>query len=48
MTESPGAPFTLDFRHADLPPAAFDDFISFLDGNAPSFSTSDLILRKNR
>ena len=48
VTESPAAHFSVDFRHVDLPPAAFDDFISFLDGNAPSFSTSDLILRKDR
>lgn len=46
MTESPDAPFTLDFRHADLPPAAFDDFIAFLEGCAPSFATSELILSR--
>ena len=44
VTESPDAPFTLDFRHADLPPAAFDDFIAFLEGRAPSFATSDFVL----
>jgi hypothetical protein len=44
VTESPDAPFTLDFRHADLPPATFDDFIAFLEGRASSFATSDLVL----
>lgn len=48
VTESPAAPFSVDFRHADLPPATFDDFISFLEGNTLSFSTSNLILRKDR
>ena len=44
VTESPNAPFTLDFRHADLPSATFDDFIAFLEGRASSFATSDLVL----
>ena len=48
VTDSPAAPVSVDFRPADLPPATFDDFISFLEGNAPSFSTSNLILRKDR
>ena len=44
VTESPEAPFSVDFRHADLPPAAFDDFIAFLEGRVLSFSTADFIL----
>ena len=35
----------LDLRTlADLPPAAFDDFIAFLEGRVLSFSTADFIL----
>ena len=46
VTESPGAPFSLDFRHADLPPAAFDDLVSFLEGGKDSFATADLLLSR--
>lgn len=40
----PGTPFALTFRHADLPPATFDDFVAFLEGRTVSFATSDLFL----
>lgn len=44
VAESLEAPFTLDFRHADLPPGTFEDFVAFLEGRTASFSTSDLSL----
>ncbi|MGN0853167.1 MAG: beta-ketoacyl synthase chain length factor [Kiritimatiellia bacterium] len=34
------------FRHRDRPPAAFEDFVSFLDGRTPSFATADLELSR--
>ena len=46
VTESPEAPVSVDFRHADLPPAAFDDFIAFLEGRVNTFATSDLALSR--
>ena len=46
VAESPGAPFSIDFRHADLPPAAFDDLVSFLEGGKDSFVTADLLLSR--
>ena len=46
VTESPDAPFSVDFRHADLPPASFEDFVAFLEGRAPSFASSDLLLSR--
>jgi len=44
VTESPDAPFSVDFRHADLPPATFEDFVAFLEDRSPSFPTSDLLM----
>ena len=46
VTESPEAPFSVDFRHADLPSAAFDDFIAFLEGRVDTLATSDLALSR--
>ena len=46
VTESPEAPFSVDFRHADLPPSTFEDFIAFLEGRIPSFATSDLLISR--
>ena len=46
VAESPDAPIALDFRHADLPPATFDDFVAFLKGRTASFTTSDLFLSR--
>ena len=46
VTESPEAPFSVDFRHADLPPSTFEDFVAFLEGRAPSFATSDLLISR--
>ena len=34
------------FRHADLPPAAFDAFVDFLEGRAPAFATADFELAR--
>ena len=44
VAESPEAPFSVDFRHADLPPASFEDFVAFLEARATNFATSDLLL----
>jgi len=33
-------------RHAEMPPAAFDDFTAFLEGRVASFATSHLILSR--
>ena len=35
---------SVTFRHEDLPPASFEDFVAFLRGLAPSFQTADLLL----
>ena len=39
-----GAARSVTFRHEDLPPASFEDFVAFLEGRTPSFPTSDLLL----
>ncbi len=44
VAESPEAPFSVDFRHADLPPATFEDFVAYLEGRVATFATSDLLL----
>ncbi len=46
VAELPEAPFSVDFRHADLPPATFEDFVAFLEGRAAAFATSDLLLSR--
>ena len=46
VAESSGAPFTIDFRHADLPPATFDGLVDFLEGRAPSLATADLLIAR--
>ena len=46
VAESPEAPFSVDFRHADLPPATFEDFVAFLEGRMSTFATSDLLLSR--
>ena len=43
-TQPAGAARSVTFRHEDLPPASFEDFVAFLEGRAPSFTTSDLLL----
>ena len=35
---------SVTFRHKDLPPSAFEDFVAFLEGRVPTFETADLIL----
>ena len=39
-----GAVRSVTFRHEDLPPASFEDFVTFLEGRTCSFPTSDLLL----
>ena len=46
VAESPEAPFSVDFRHADLPPATFENFVAFLEGRTATFATSDLLLSR--
>ena len=46
VAESPEAPFSVDFRHADLPPATFEDFVAFLEGRTAIFATSNLLLSR--
>ena len=46
VTESPEAPFSVDFRHADLPPATFEDLVAFLEGRATTFATSPLLISR--
>ena len=43
-TQPAGAARSVTFRHEDLPPASFEDFVAFLEGRTPSFPTSDLLL----
>ena len=41
VAESSASPFSLTFRHAELPPATFDGFVAFLEGQLPAFETTD-------
>jgi len=43
-TQPTGAARSVTFRHEDLPPASFEDFVAFLRGQTPSFQTADLLL----
>jgi hypothetical protein len=43
-TQPTGAARSVTFRHEDLPPALFEDFVAFLRGQTPSFQTADLFL----
>jgi hypothetical protein len=46
VTESADAPFSLEFRHADLPPATFDGLVAFLEARESAFPTSNLCLSR--
>ena len=35
------------FRHAELPPAAFDAFVDFLEGRTPVFAASEFVLSRS-
>ncbi len=46
LTPCAAGDVTVEFRHADLPAATFEQLVDFLEGRSRAFATSDFVLRR--